>query len=241
MRVAVTFLTRLPIPGASDLTPGALGRSVVWFPLVGALVGGAVGGMRLLADLALPASAATALALAVGVALTGGLHEDGLADTADGLGAHATRERRLEIMRDPRVGTFGTLALIASFVLAWSLLSSLDGLDCLLAALTAHMLARWVLPVAARSFPPARAGGAGALMTVGPWQLAGATLLAAAVALSAAGPFEGLAAMAAALAVTLAAGAYATHVVGGITGDIYGATAKLVELAVLVVLVALWT
>jgi adenosylcobinamide-GDP ribazoletransferase len=239
--VAVTFLTRLPVPGSGALQPGALGRSVVWFPLVGAVVGGAVGGTRLLADLALPATASTALALAVGVLLTGGLHEDGLADTADGLGAHTTPERRLEIMRDPRVGTYGALALIASFVLAWSLLSSLDGLDCLLAALTAHSLARWAMPVAAVSFPPARVGGAGGLMTVGVVQLAGATLLAAGVALASVGPVEALASIGAALVVTLALGLCAVRAVGGLTGDVYGAAEKLVELAVFSVLVAFWT
>ena len=238
--VAVTFLTRLPVPGTGALQPGALGRSVVWFPLVGALVGGVVGGTRLLADLALPPAASTALALALGVIITGGLHEDGLADTADGLGAHVTRERRLEIMRDPRVGTYGALALVASFVLAWSLLSSLDGLDCLLAALAAHSLARWAMPVAAISFPPARTGGAGALMTVSAYQLAGATLFAAAIVFAAVGALDGLGAIAAALAVTSAAGGYATRALGGITGDVYGATGKLVELAVLATLVGFW-
>src|SRR5262245_9916005 len=110
-RVAVAFLTRVPVGDAQPLTAATLSRAAGWFPAVGLLVGGVLGGTRLLADLALPAGPSTVLALAAAMLLTGALHEDGLADTADGLGAHVPRERKLEILRDSRIGAYGALAL----------------------------------------------------------------------------------------------------------------------------------
>lgn len=239
--VALAFLTRLPVPATGALSPGALGRSAAFFPAVGVLVGGVLGGTRLLADLVLPAGPATAIALLAAILVTGALHEDGLADTADGLGAHATRERKLEIMRDPRVGVFGAVALVGSLGLAWSLLSGLSGADCLRAAIIAHTLGRWAMPVASALFVPARADGAGRMMIVTSGRLVAATVPALAIACVAGGLAAGLAAAGAALLTTAALGSYATRKVGGITGDVYGATAKLVELASLAAVVAVWT
>jgi adenosylcobinamide-GDP ribazoletransferase len=240
----VSFLTRLPVPraaGTADLEPGALGRAAVWFPLVGALVGATLGGTRALADLALPPGPATAVAIAVAVALTGALHEDGLADTADGLGVHASRERRLEIMRDPRPGAFGTVALVLALLLSWTLLAGLDGRQCLLAAVAAHALARWAMVLAAALFPPARRDGAGTLLAVGHIRLAAATSIAIAIALGAGGLVGGAVSVAAACAATMLLGAVATRELGGVTGDVFGATGKAVELAVITSLVALWS
>ncbi|MGI8624780.1 MAG: adenosylcobinamide-GDP ribazoletransferase [Solirubrobacteraceae bacterium] len=239
--LALTFLTRLPAPTGRDLAVGSLGRSIVWFPVVGALVGGVLGGTRLLAEIVLPAGPATVIALAAAILVTGGLHEDGLADTADGLGAHTTRERKLEIMRDPRVGTFGVLALTVSTLLAWALLSGLDGTECLLAAVAGHALARWAMPVAAALFPPARVGGAGALMTVDRVRLAACSVVAVAVAVAAGGWVGGIAASIAALGAVGVVAGCATRVIGGITGDVYGAIGKSVELAGFAVLVGFWT
>lgn len=238
--LALTFLTRLPAMTSRGLTAGDLGRSIIWFPVVGALVGAVLGGTRLAADLVLPAGPATAIALAAAILMTGGLHEDGLADTADGLGAHTTRERKLEIMRDSRVGTFGALALFVSLLLSWTLLSGLDGLDCLLAALVGHTLGRWAMPVASALFPPARPDGTGRLLAVGSVRLVVATAVAVGIACAAAGVAAGLVAVAAALLATAALGLYATRAVGGITGDTYGAIGKLSELLTLAAVIAVW-
>ncbi len=238
--LALGFLTRLPVPGSAPLAPGALGRAAIWFPLVGVLVGAALGGTRLLAELALSPEAATVLAIAVAVALTGGLHEDGLGDTADGLGAHVGRERRLEIMRDSRLGTFGVLAVVLSVLLAWALLSGLDGMECLRAGIAAHALARWAMLAAAAAFPPARPDGAGSLLRVGPLPLAVATVIAVGAALAAAAPGPGLVALGAACLAAGALGVWATRAVGGVTGDVLGAVGKAAELAALVALAALW-
>ena len=143
-RTAVGFLTRIPVRDTAPLTTERFSRAALWFPVVGLLVGAVAGGTRLLGDAAgLPPGPATVLALLAAVLVTGGLHEDGLADTADALGAHTTRERKLEILRDSRVGTFGALAVAYALLFAYASLAGLDGEDVLRAALVGHALGRW--------------------------------------------------------------------------------------------------
>ncbi len=237
--VALGFLTRIPVPRRDGLQAGALARAALWFPLVGAVVGGIAGGTRLLAELALPPEAATVLALAAATAVTGGLHEDGLADTADGIGAHAGRERRLEIMRDPRVGTYGALALVLVTLLAWTLLSSLEAVECLRAAVLGHVLSRWAMLVHAATTPPARSDGAGALLRVTAPRLAAATLVAAALGAGATDPATAAVAAAAVLLVAAAFGRLARTALGGATGDTFGAAGKLAEVAAYAAAVAM--
>ncbi len=239
-RTALAFLTRVPVDDGRGLDAQALSRAAAWFPVVGLLVGGLLGGTRLLADLALPAGPATVLALAAAVLVTGALHEDGLADAADGLGAHVARERKLEILRDSRVGTYGALALGLWLLLAWSLLSGLDGEDCLRAALVGHVLGRWSTLAQSRAFAPARASGAGTLLRATPGGLLAGSVVAVAVALLAGGPGPGAVAVGVAGAVTALAGGAMARVLGGVTGDTYGAVNKLVEVAAYAALVAMW-
>jgi len=231
LATALGFLTRIPAARGEALATGALASAVVWFPVVGALVGLVLGGTRILAELALPAGAATVLALAAAVLITGGLHEDGLADTADGFGAHASRERRLEIMRDPRVGTYGTLAVVLVTLLAWTTLSGLDGEACLRTAVAAHVVARWSMLVHGAASPRARPDGAGALLAVGPGTLSAATIATAALAVIAAGPAAAGAAGGVALAVAAAMTVAARRAIGGSSGDTHGAVEKLAEVA----------
>jgi adenosylcobinamide-GDP ribazoletransferase len=241
IRDALAFLTRLPVGRPGGHEPARIARALAWFPAVGLLVGVTVGGVRLLAGLALPAGPATVLALAAGVLLTGALHEDGLADTVDGLGALAGRERRLEILRDPRVGSYGALALVGTVLLAWSLLSGLDGEQCLRAAVVGHVLGRWAVLPQAFALPPARRDGVAAGLRASPAGLILGTAVAAATALTVAGPTAGLASLGAALVITAACGAMVLRALGGSTGDTYGLTVKAVEVGVYLVLVAAWT
>lgn len=239
-RTATAFLTRLPVGPRGHLDAAAMRRAALWFPAVGLLVGGVLGGTRLLADLALDPVPATVLALLAAMLVTGALHEDGLADVADACGAHVPAQRRLEILKDPRVGTFGALAIAFMVVLPLSVLAALDGEDVLRAALVAHVLGRWsTLPQALR-WPPARPDGSGALVRVGATGVAIASAFAAAVAVAVAGPGPGLLALAVAVAVTAAAGAALARAFGGVTGDSFGAVTKLVELATYVALAAAW-
>ncbi|MEK9662411.1 MAG: adenosylcobinamide-GDP ribazoletransferase, partial [Alphaproteobacteria bacterium] len=119
--VAAGFLTRLPLPALPadpPLPPDALARAMSCFPLVGAAIGTAGGLVLLLAGwLGIPVSVAVLMAHAAIVWLTGALHEDGLADVADGFGGGADRDAKLAIMRDSRIGSYGVLALVAGFAL----------------------------------------------------------------------------------------------------------------------------
>jgi adenosylcobinamide-GDP ribazoletransferase len=238
VRAALAFLTRLPVPAPRE---PSLSRAAVWFPVVGLLVGGIAAGVRALADLALPPAPATLLAVAAAILVTGGLHEDGLADVADALGAHVSRARRLEILRDPRVGTFGALALIVAVGLTVTTVAGLGTAHAARTLVTAHILARWAILPVSLALRPARPGGAGALLRVTPHTLLVATALAAAGALVVAGPVNGAAALAAAALAAVLTAAALQRGLGGVTGDGYGATAKLAEVAVCATLATLWS
>jgi adenosylcobinamide-GDP ribazoletransferase len=245
---AHAFLTRLPLPGSrrrgalsgTDLGDAArFARASTLFPLVGVTVGG-LAALALLAGSPLGRPFAAVLALAVAAALTGALHEDALADVADGLGPH-DRARRLEVMRDPRIGAFGALAIVLSVAARLALLIRLPAGDAALALVGAHVLARWApLPLAA-AIAPARGSGAGALLRPGWGQVGAAALVAAALAgapLAALSPAAAPAAAGAALVVAALAGLGWLRVFGGVTGDTHGATVQLVEIAVYAAAVA---
>ena len=163
--LAFVFLTRLPLrlPGAPP--DGALARSMTWFPIVGAAVGVFGGSVYALAHFAgLSAASAALLALAATVWVTGALHEDGLADTFDGLGGGRDRARKLAIMHDSRIGSYGALALLFSVGLRASALVAIAVPWTVLAAMVAAgSLSRVVAPVLAALLPPARTDGLGFL------------------------------------------------------------------------------
>jgi adenosylcobinamide-GDP ribazoletransferase len=238
-RLAVSFLTILPV-GAADRERDGLGGAVPWFPLIGALIGALAGAVRVLAQPPLGASVASVLALVSLVGLSGALHQDGLADAADGLGVRGDRERRLEVMRDPAVGAFGMLALLGWALLFLAALESLSDAHALRALLAAAALARWAALLHAAAAPPARADGLGAAFQPRPAGLAAASALAVAIAELACGPLAGLAAIGAVLLTTALSAVWARQALGGRTGDTLGATIALTEVAVCVALVAVW-
>lgn len=241
LRIAVGFLTRIPAGTGLAPAPGGLARSALWFPAVGLLVGAVLGGVRLLAEATgLAPTPATVLGVAAAIVLTGALHEDGLADVADAIGVLAPRERRLEIMRDSRIGTFGAVALILAIVLTVSALGSLDGEDALRAAVAGHVLARWSMVAHALLGTPARPDGLGRMLRVGRIPGAVTTLAAAAAVLALGWWAAGALALATGALVTGAATRAATRAFGGTTGDTFGATGKLVEVATFVVFAAAW-
>jgi adenosylcobinamide-GDP ribazoletransferase len=238
-RAAVAFLTRLPV-GTSELSVATLSRAAPWFPAVGLVVGGVMAGTRALANLALAPTPSTVLALLAAIVVTGALHEDGLADAADAMGAHVTRERKLAILRDPRVGTYGALALILAVAFALAVLAPLDDAHFARAALVGHVLGRWSILPQALALPPARADGSGALVRPTATAVAAGSGIALATALLAGGLVAGAIAAGTACALT-ALGATAAHrALGGVTGDTFGAVAKVVELGSYAALVAAW-
>jgi adenosylcobinamide-GDP ribazoletransferase len=239
-RAAVAFLTRLPVGGGA-VTAEELSRAALWFPAVGLLVGGVMGGVRALAGTVLDPAPATVLALLAAMLVTGALHEDGLADTADAVGAHVPRERRLEILRDSRVGTYGALALVVAFVFALVVLAPLDDGDFLRAALVGHVVGRWSILPQSLLLASARPGGAGALVRAGAVTTALASAYTVAVALVAGRPDAGAVALGVAVLLTAGAVPLLRRTLGGATGDTFGALTKVVELGCYAALVAVWS
>ena len=161
--VATAFFTRIPVP-ASACRPGQIAAAAWAFPLVGAGIGGVAAFAFLLAQLLglgdWPAALLTVLA---SIVLTGALHEDGLADTADGLIGGHDRDQRLMIMRDSRHGTFGVIAIVFSVLLRTAALAGIgEPIYAGLALIAAHAASRAALPFAMRALAPARAEGLGA-------------------------------------------------------------------------------
>lgn len=229
-------------------TPRALASSAAFFPPVGAALGAALGGLGLLVEGALPPGPTAALLLTAGALLTGGLHLDGLMDTADGVLGGRTPERRLEIMRDSRVGAYGMIAAGLALLGQYACLAELGGRERLLGLVVALTLGRWAMALALGLFPAARADGLGAAHRAegspGPAALAtlGALLLVTlAAAASATGPAASRAAVATGLAllVVLGGGGWLSGRLGGLTGDTYGAICVLAETAALYAAVAL--
>lgn len=240
LRLAFQLLTRLPV-GTSPGTPPPLAAAFWAFPLAGAVAGAVVGGVYwAAAALGLPALAAAVVGLAAGVLVTGALHEDGLADTADGLGGGRDRARKLEIMRDSRIGSYGVLALILAMGLRLGCVAALPPGGATLALLAGiGALSRAVLPPLILALPPARADGLGRLAAEGAPKGRPAALAGGALALGAAGMLPGgLALVLAAGAGAVAVGLLARRQIGGITGDILGAAAVTAELAALCATVA---
>lgn len=151
--VAVQFLTRLPVPGLRDFQPEWTARSARYFPLVGSLVGLVSAAVFVVASEVWSGVLPAVLAVAAGVLITGAFHEDGLADTFDGLGGGQTRERRLEIMKDSRIGTFGAVGLGLSLTIKVAALGNLSASTGTLALVTAHAGGRAAAVIAMRLLP----------------------------------------------------------------------------------------
>ncbi|MYJ95449.1 MAG: adenosylcobinamide-GDP ribazoletransferase [Proteobacteria bacterium] len=144
LALAVLFLTRLPVPSGATYSPRREAAAVRYYPLVGALIGGLCAGVFMLAEIRFSGPLAVLLAVAAGLAVTGAFHEDGLADTFDGIGAAANdRDRALEIMRDSRLGTYGTVALLMALGIRVAALSSLAPSTVGVALVAGHGLSRF--------------------------------------------------------------------------------------------------
>lgn len=245
--VALRFLTRLPVPFVRTLDPPPLRDSMALFPVVGAFVGSITAGSLILANFAgLPDLFCGLFALAVGAVVTGAFHEDGLADVADGFGGGHSREQRLEIMKDSRIGTYGTLTLCLTLLARASLFTSLLDLPPLTTvALIAGAAAfsRSLMVDLLWATRPARATGLSALAGQ---PTRGTTLAALGIGglgSAAAGAFllspqAGVLALVAAGLTLAVLRALAMRKIGGQTGDVCGAGQVLSETAMLAVYAA---
>ncbi|HEX4616105.1 MAG TPA: adenosylcobinamide-GDP ribazoletransferase [Stellaceae bacterium] len=233
--LAVTaFFTRLPVdPRAGEWR---LADSAWAFPLVGAGIGGAIALALLSAQLiGLATWPAALLSILTGLSLTGALHEDGLADTADGFFGGRDREEKLAILRDSRQGTYGVLAVVLSVLLRAAALAGIgDVIHAGLALIAAHAASRAVLPAAMIGLTPARPDGLGA--TAGTPRAGGAiaaALIGAAIALAALGPVRCAITLLLTGVMVFAVAEFARRQIGGYTGDVLGAFQQIGEIVIL--------
>jgi adenosylcobinamide-GDP ribazoletransferase len=230
---AVQFLTRIPVRTRAAIPHD---RVLPWLPFVGVLIGALVGGVAAgLAEL-VPTAVAAAVAVAVGLLVTGAFHEDGLADVADAFGGGTTRERRFEILKDPRHGTYGVAALCSSVVLRVVGAASIASSSALFAGfVAAHALGRTGAVAAMGVVPPAREAGLGAdhARRMRPIATTVGIAVALAIVVVVTGWWAGLL-IAAALAGAAAVAVLAMRKIGGLTGDVLGAIEQVVECLVIV-------
>jgi adenosylcobinamide-GDP ribazoletransferase len=239
--LCLAFYTRLPVTVSGERDFAA----AQWAAPLAGLAVGLIGGLVLLAAdfLGLPEAVAAALAVASTVLVTGALHEDGLSDMADGFGGGNTRERKLEIMRDSRIGSFGAAALVFSILLRWAALAAFASPWLAFCAVVAsHAAGRAMMPVFLNAVAPARSDGLSAKAGTIPGGAVFPALLIAGIIL-----LLTLGLAAAILSAVLLAllfflmRRFCERQIGGHTGDVLGAVEQLSEIAVLLVACAILT
>jgi adenosylcobinamide-GDP ribazoletransferase len=236
--VAVSFLTRLPVRHHVD-DERRLGAAVAWFPTVGVLVGCCTGAVWWVLAQVLPATFAAVAAVVTGALVTGGFHEDGLGDTADAFGGGWTRDDVLRILKDSRQGTYGVLAIVGAFVAKVALLAALSPVGGVAALVAAHALGRGGAVALMGAARPASTEGLGAayLRWVRPRHVVAALVSAAAVGAVTLGGWV-VAAAALVGASVLLFRRMARRRIGGVVGDVLGATEQLGEIATMAVAAA---
>jgi adenosylcobinamide-GDP ribazoletransferase len=231
--VAFQFLTRLPI-SRIPYQPDSLSRSVKFFPVVGLVIGSGASLLQHFLTPHLDRAFVALLVLTFLVLITGGLHEDALADMADAFGGGWNREQALTILRDSRIGSFGALALVLSVLARFLLLSILPGHRFMTLVVSAHVLCRWTtLPMSYFLRPARESEGQGARIAqkISPTSLFIGTLLSFAIVFYLMRR-EFWIPIVVALVVTALSGLYYFRRIGGVTGDCFGATNQLTEIAV---------
>ncbi len=261
---ALRVLTRLPLPRAAvrtDFSPEAdeysedtkpeeaqaetafqpIGRAVRAFPLIGALLGIAAGlAFAIATGIGLPDLVAGVVAIALLALLTGALHEDGLADMADGFGGGQTAEKKLAIMRDSRIGAYGVMALVLVLAAKVGALADLSDIGVVMSGLIcAAAASRAAMPAMMRWLPAARSDGLGAGAGVPAAQHVWTGIVIAIVLSVLLLTWSGLVALIIAALAAFAVGLLARRQVGGHTGDVLGGTQQITELVFLLALAAI--
>jgi adenosylcobinamide-GDP ribazoletransferase len=237
---AMQYFTRIRVPAWVGHAPERLTGAVRYFPAIGLIIGASGAAAMWLAALVLPAPLPAILSTAVTLLMTGAIHEDGLADTADGLGGGATRERALEIMKDPRVGVFGAIALMLMLLLKIATLSLMPLLTAMAALVAAHAFSRFcaVLVIFASRYVGSadRSRAAPVVEQVKIGDVIVAALFGL-PALALCGPRVLVAILVALMSVALLT-RWCVRRIGGYTGDTLGATQQLAEIGCYVALLS---
>jgi adenosylcobinamide-GDP ribazoletransferase len=229
---AFQFLTRLPVP-ASEYAPDLLGRAAKFFPLVGLAIGLLAALVHNLAGRWWGTAVGALVTLTFLVLITGGFHEDALADAADGFGGGWTREGVLEIMRDSRIGSYGGIAIGLSLLWRYVLLTNLPEGRFATYLVAAHVLCRWTTLPLSCALAPARIDGAGVAMAqrISKKTLAFGSVLTFAIVFACLRSAVWIPLFTTAVLV-LISGWYYRRRLGGVTGDCFGATNQISEIAV---------
>ncbi len=240
MLPAFQFLTLLPIK--RNFTAEQVGRSTVYFPLVGLAIGLVLAIVNYLLAKILPEAVVDVLLVALLALLSGGLHLDGLADTMDGIAGHRTPEKRLEIMRDSRIGGFGAIGLGLVLLIEYVTLSNIPGPDLLkpFVLVLTPVLSRWAMVNAIFVYPYARPTGLGRAFkdAVTGQQFVIATLIAGIIAVGLLG-VSGLIIMAGSWIIINILAVYLRHQLNGLTGDTYGAINEVATISVFLLAILL--
>jgi len=242
--LTLTFFSRLPLPKAWGEKIGSDARltdAVAFFPVAGFLIGVLPAITWFISTQFLPVSVAAGLALAVGAVLTGALHEDGLADCADGLGATSDARRALEIMRDSQIGTYGGVSLLLTFGLRWAALASLGAVSGAFALLIAYTASRSAICIAMRFSTYVRKDGlgksaSGELSDLDFWLAISLAVLAGLLL----GHWHGLVAVALGFLAAWLFLQYLKNRIGGYTGDGLGAMQQFAEITIMITLTGFW-
>jgi len=232
LAIAIALLTRIPVPRYGSSHPRAVGRSVLWYPPVGLLVGLVLAGVCLLAESA-PAMVGAALALLAWCGITGGLHLDGLSDSTDALiGSHGDSARALKIMKDPAAGPMGVIAVCMVLIVKFAALTTHISMESWWPIVAAPVLGRAAVIALLLSTPYVRPRGLGAVLAAhlprGPGRVVLVVVLAAVFFAGGAAPLIG------AVLAFLFLRRLIMRTIGGTTGDTIGALVEVTEAAALV-------
>ena len=237
--LALEFLTIIPSPRRNVSEHVEIGRSLVYFPLVGLLLGLLLFGLDFLLRLVLPLPVVGAILIAAMAALTGAIHLDGFMDTCDGLGGHSPA-RRLEIMKDSRVGAFGVVGVVILLLLKYGALVSLPPALRMGALVLMPVLGRWAMVFGVTAYPYARVEGLGkAFVQQANWSRFWVATALALVIVAVFGRWIGVVAFMGVGLVVWGAAIFMRRKFTGLTGDSYGALCELTE-AMTLVFILLW-
>ena len=233
---ALRFLTIIPVPWGRDASPEELGKSTVYFPVVGIIIGLILVGSDWLFKLFLLSPVGIVLLIVSSVVISGAMHLDGLVDTFDGVSGYKTPEERWRVMSDSRAGSFGIVAVACLLLVKYVALSNVPDTFLMVTLVLMPVVSRWAMVYAVFVYSYAKPSGSGKFFKEGTrwWGFAIATFVTLVLAI-ALGRLMGLAIILGVWIVTIALAAYLKRKFSGLTGDTYGAISEVAEVSVLVI------
>lgn len=232
---ALRFLTIIPMPGRRQVSPQALGGSLLYFPVVGVIIGLILVGLSWLLARLLPLALVDVLLVVALVAMSGAFHLDGLADSCDGMAGGKTVEERWRVMSDSRLGSFGIVGVCLLLLVKYVALSNVPEAWLMPTLVLMPVISRWAMVYAVFAYPYAKPSGLGKAFKQGArwWSFLIATVITLAVA-GALAQLRGLAIVLAVWVMVAAVAAFLKGRFGGLTGDSYGAINEVAEVLVLI-------